>query len=168
MATEHNNGSELDPNTTGAATAELETEKVGTLGGDTDTPIEEAVEKITLVSGSPPIEGNGNEDESESESESENTESETSSSSSSAPDSGSNSDSDDEEEARHAVDVEVEEGEISGSDEEKIVSWSTVADDIDADDDCDVVGGPIRSKNELQVLSFFKKKKKLILKINIC
>ena len=47
-----------------------------------------------------------------------------------------------------------EEGEISDSDEEKMVSWSIVDEDGDEDGDVGGGGGPIRSKNELQVFFY--------------
>ncbi|KAK7312776.1 hypothetical protein VNO77_36903 [Canavalia gladiata] len=154
MAAQHENGSDLDPNSIGVGTQEAEGEKFGTLG--CAVPIEKCVEKITLVGASLSIEGNGEKEDNESENG--NSESESSSSASdsdSCSSSSSTSDSEDDEDARHDSDVEVEEGEISGSDEEKMVSWS-MADDgnVDHEDDEDDVdaGGPIRSKNELQNL----------------
>ncbi|KAL2320666.1 hypothetical protein Fmac_029635 [Flemingia macrophylla] len=128
-------------------------EKFETLG--CDVPIEEAVDNIILKGSSPSIEENGDKNDSESksesqsessESESENSESESSSDSESGT-SSSISDSDDEDND----DVEFEEGEVNGSDEEKMVSWSMVDDDGD-EEDGDDVGGPIKSKNELQNL----------------
>ncbi|XP_027347112.1 H/ACA ribonucleoprotein complex non-core subunit NAF1-like [Abrus precatorius] len=161
MALQHENGSDLDPNPIGVETHAAEGEKLGTLGGA--VPIEEGVEKISLVGASLSIQGNGenndseSQNETESDSENENAESDcpsASDSSSGSSSSSSSSDSEDEEEARHDGDAEVEEGEISGSDKEKMVSWSMVDDDnIEHDDeDDDDAGGPIRSKNELQNL----------------
>lgn len=121
-----------------------------------------------------------NDSSSESESESE-SESGTSSSSSSSATSSSESDDDEEDEEENEKGesckimtentkqrVEVEEGEIMGSDVEKMVSWSGNGDDDDNDNDDDeddepgedfVLGdvedsedvtiGPIKSKNEL-------------------
>lgn len=115
-----------------------------------------------------------NEDENDDSSESE---TETSSSSSSS----SSSESDDEEEEEEKKEkeqsckimidkteqrVDLEEGEIMGSDVEKMVSWSDNDDEDgdnyvepregfevgDIDDDDDVTVGPIKSKNELVVL----------------
>lgn len=156
--TQHENGSDIHPNSIGVATHEVEAEKFGTLGSA--VPIEECAEKIALVGSSLSIEENGDNDdsqrgsESESESESENSESESSSSDSSSGNSsssGSSSGSDGEDDDD---DVEVEEGEISDCDAEKMVSWSMVDDDHDHDDEDgdDVGGGPIKSKNELQIL----------------
>jgi len=139
----NNNGSELDANPFAAETPVAE--KLGTSGDE--IPIEKSVERITLTGDPPSVEVNGNEDKndgSEGESESSESESESStSSSSSSSTSGSDSDEDDEE------DAENEEGQIS--DDEKMVSWSAADDDLD---DEDVVVGPIKSKNEIQVFVF--------------
>ncbi|KAG4390430.1 hypothetical protein GLYMA_06G297000v4 [Glycine max] len=160
MACLHEKGSEIDPNPTGVEAHEAEAEKFGTLG--CAVPIEEGLEKITLVGPSLSVEENLVKDDSEieieSESESENSESESSSSdsgsgSSSNSSSGSSSCSDSEDDDDDKDDdVEVEEGEISDSDEEKMVSWSIVDEDGDEDGDVGGGGGPIRSKNELQNL----------------
>ncbi|KAK7263623.1 hypothetical protein RJT34_31216 [Clitoria ternatea] len=164
MASPPENGSDIDPNLVGAETQKPEGEKFETLS--LPVPIEEGLEKITIVGAPLSVQENGNKDdaasknESESESESD-SESEDSDSESSAPDSGNGSSSDssgssgseDEEEEPHGGDVEVEEGEISGSDEEKMVSWSMVDDDVDdVDGGDDVAREPIRSKNEIQDL----------------
>lgn len=158
MDTQQNNVPELDPNHIAAETPEPAAEKLDSL--DIDIPIEEGVEKITLICDPPSIEGKCDEDEGESESESESSESETSSSSSSSSSSASSSESSssdsdcdgDDEEPRPAADLEVEEGEVSGSDDDKMVNWSAVDDDVD---DGDAVVEPIRSKNEIQVFFFF-------------
>lgn len=179
MATQHNNNDadngialavdDLDPNPIGPTRVE-EYEKVETL--EVGHPIEEGVEKISLVGASQtcvtPIQGNGNEDESESESESEASSSGGSSSSSSSSDSDGDGDSD-EDGDKKKEEGEIEEGELRDSDDDeseddkseggdKLVGWSMV--DDDGDDDIDVVdydddarggGGPIKSKNELEV-----------------
>ncbi|RDX94584.1 H/ACA ribonucleoprotein complex non-core subunit NAF1, partial [Mucuna pruriens] len=178
MASRHENGSETDPNPTAVKTHEAEAEKSGTLG--CAVPIEEGMENITLMGsplsikgkninsvGSPHlIEENGHKDDSESKSESE---SESENSESESPDSDSDSDSgngsgssssssdsededDDDEDDDDNTDGEVEEGEISGSDEE-MFSWRMVDEEVGHnDEDGDAGGGLIRSKNELQNL----------------
>ncbi|CAI8615995.1 unnamed protein product [Vicia faba] len=139
MATENNDGSELNPNPIVAETPELELypssvaaetpeqgpEKIDTL--DAEIPIEKIVEKITLageLNGSDDKDNNDDQvdSESESESDSESSESEASSSSSSASSSSSSSsssdsDSDEDGEIRDS-DEENEDGEIRDSDEE--------------------------------------------------
>jgi len=138
----NNNGSELDPNPFAAESPVAE--KLGTSDGEIS--IEKSVERITLTGDPPSVEVNGNEDKDDgSEGESSESESESStSSSSSSSTSGSDTDEDDDDDAE-----EEEEGEIS--DDEKMVSWSAADGDLD---DEDVVVGPIRSKNEIQVFSF--------------
>ncbi|KAM3395535.1 H/ACA ribonucleoprotein complex non-core subunit NAF1 [Capsicum galapagoense] len=91
----------------------------------------------------------GNKDVSNSDTESESEDESESSSSSSA----SSSDSDEEEEEDESSsdeeaegDVDMEEGEIVVSDPDEMVEWD------DGDDDSGGAKGPIRSKNELQVL----------------
>ncbi|XP_061349539.1 H/ACA ribonucleoprotein complex non-core subunit NAF1-like [Gastrolobium bilobum] len=133
----------------GVETLEPETEKFGTL--DCAIPIEEGVEKITLVGTSLTVEENGNMEESESENSDSECSSSSSGSGSSSSSSSSSSDSDDDDEEEEEKKGEVEEGEISGSDGDKMVSWGIVDDDINDDDDV-AVGGPIRSNNELQNL----------------
>lgn len=176
MATQHDNGIALavhehDPNPIGPTRVE-ECEKIETL--EVDHPIEEGVEKISLVGASQTcvtiIQGNGNEDESESESESE---ASSSGGSSSSSDSDSDSDGDgdgdeDEDGDKKKEEGEVEEGELRDSDDDdeseddkseggdKMFSWSMVDDDdidvVDYDDDARGGGGPIKSKNELENL----------------
>ncbi|MED6182660.1 hypothetical protein PIB30_030739 [Stylosanthes scabra] len=156
------NGSGLNPNSNEPIKEECE--KFETLG----CAIEEGVEKISLLGASETQVKAEIEAESESESESESEEdsegatsssSSESSSSSSEESSSDDSDSDDgdeeEEGEEKGKDADVEEGEIDGSDDdvEKMVSWSMEDDGGDGDDDeADVGGGPIKSKNELEDL----------------
>ncbi|CAJ1978972.1 unnamed protein product [Sphenostylis stenocarpa] len=158
VASQHENRS-TDPSPIGMETQEAETEKFSTLG--CAVPIEEAVEKINLLGSPLSIEENSDKDDSGSDSDtksgSENSGSERSDSGSGSSSSSGCSSSDNEEEEEEGDDDddkgEVEEGEISSSDEEKMVSWSMVDDDVDHDDeDGDAGVGPIRSKNELQNL----------------
>ncbi|CAL0328976.1 unnamed protein product [Lupinus luteus] len=173
---------ELDPNLIGANWVE-ECEKVGSF--HVGYPIEEAVEKISLVDESQTCvtttQENGNKDEtideikveskdenrseseSDSESESEDSSSEESKSSGSDSDSDSDSDEDDKKDKGR-----VEEGKVEGSDDDdeyetddskdgdKMVTSGLDDDDVDVlefdDDDDGAIGGPIRSKNELENL----------------
>ncbi|KAK7404964.1 hypothetical protein VNO78_06055 [Psophocarpus tetragonolobus] len=149
IASQHENRSNIDPNCIGVESYEAGAEKCGTLG--CAVPIEDVVEKINLLGSSLSIEESGDKDDSDSDSESDNSESESPSSGSGSGSSSSSSGSEDDDDG----DVEVEDGEISGSDEEKMFSWSVVDDDVDHDDedgDDDAGRGPIRSKNELQNL----------------
>nr|KYP68830.1 H/ACA ribonucleoprotein complex non-core subunit NAF1 [Cajanus cajan] len=144
MASQHENGADIYLNLSGVETHDEEVKKFQALG--CADPIEEDVEDITLKGSSLAIEENGVKDDCQRESESSESESANSDSeSSSDSDRGSSSSSSDSEDDD---DVEVEEGEVNDSDEEKMVSWSMVDDDEDGDD----VGGPIKSKNELQNL----------------
>ncbi|CAL0303915.1 unnamed protein product [Lupinus luteus] len=169
MATQNNTMNEIahathvefehDSNSTGANLVE-ECEKTESL--DLGSPIQDAVEKISLVGNS---QGNGNRDEIESESED---------SISEQGSSSSDSDERDEDEDVKREKGEVEEGQINGSDyDDEIVSDDggdaekmltrglvDVADDdihvLDFDDDDDGggerKGEPIRSKNEFENL----------------